>query len=85
MQISRIVKDNDGESKKLWRGYFSNRELIGQLCSQVFMFSGVHLYFNNNVIKISYDLLSQEKNLRDFYEIEIFDYYMKIMQLEPNE
>lgn len=49
------------------------------------MFSGGHLYYNNNVIKIRYDLLDQEKNLRDFDEMEIFDYYKDIIQLEPNE
>jgi len=43
-----------------------------------------HIYFNNNVIKIRYDLMEQ-KNSHVLLEDEIFDYYTDIFQLKPGE
>lgn len=42
MQFSIIIKD---------------KELIGRLLSGLYTFVDGHIYFNNNVIKIRYDLL----------------------------
>lgn len=36
-----------------------DRELIGRLISGLYTFVNGHIYFNNNVIKIRYDLLKQ--------------------------
>jgi hypothetical protein len=35
----------------------TNEELIGRLLSGLYTFVDGHIYFNNNVIKIRYDLL----------------------------
>lgn len=43
-----------------------------------------HIYYDNNVIKIRYDLILSENN-QMFKENEIFDYYFNIFILEKNK
>ena len=40
----------------------TNTELIGRLLSGLYTFVDGHIYYNNNVIKIRYDLLSDVEN-----------------------
>ena len=61
--------------------------LIGKLSSGLYTFVDGHIYYNNNVIKIRYDLINQEiKEGLDgnskYKENEIFDYYFNIFDLK---
>ena len=60
-------------------------ELIGRLLSGLYTFVDGHIYYNNNVIKIRFDILSQSRNIQDFNEFEIFDYYRDVIKLENKE
>jgi hypothetical protein len=71
-------------SRVLWQAQIKNTQLIGRLKSGLYTLVGGHMYFNNNIIKIRYDLL-RKKNLKDLEEYEVFDFYEKILALEPNE
>ena len=51
----------------------------------MFMYSEGHIYYNNDVIKIRYDLLYQSKNIQDMEEYEIFDYYKDIIKINEFE
>lgn len=44
-----------------------------------------HMYYNNQVIKIRYDLLRSQRISRDYEENEVFDFYDNILNLGPNE
>ena len=64
--------------------------LIGKLNSGLFTFVDGHIYYNNNVIKIRYDLIDREIESglieggeSKYKENEIFDYYFDIFDLEP--
>ena len=61
-----------------------NKELIGRLKSNLYTLVDGHIYYNNKVIKIRYDLL-KKKNLKDLEEHEVFDYYENILNLAPKE
>jgi hypothetical protein len=41
-----------------------------------------HIYFNNDVIKLRYDLINDKDMDRIYDEKEIFDYYLDIIPLE---
>ena len=71
-------------SKILWQSQIKKTELIGRLKSSLYTLVGGHMYFNNNIIKIRYDLL-RKKNLKDLEEYEVFDFYENILALESNE
>ena len=42
-----------------------------------------HIYFNNNIVKIRYDLISSQMNYK-YKEEQIFDFYYNILALKPN-
>jgi len=53
--------------------------LIGRLKSGLFTFVDGHIYYNNNCIKVRYDLIySIKDNPLKYAENEIFDYYFDI-------
>lgn len=59
------------------------KPLIGRLESGLYTFVDGHIYYNNNCIKIRYDLI---KNYGMTYkENEIFDYYFDIFELKEGE
>lgn len=60
------------------------KELIGRLKSQLFFLVNGHIYYNNSIIKIRYDLL-RNSTIREWKENEIFDYYEDNIHLETNE
>ena len=43
-----------------------NEELIGRLVSMLFCFIDGHLYYNDKVIKIRFDLLLDQKDVMDY-------------------
>ena len=58
--------------------------MIGRLKSGLYTLLSGHIYFNNNVIKLRYDLISLP-NAHTFKENEVFDYYYEIFLLDPGE
>jgi len=58
--------------------------LVGRLRSGLYTFVDGHIYFNNDVIKIRYDLIESENN-QMYKENEIFDYYFDIIILGEHE
>ena len=56
-----------------------NPELIGRLKSNLYNFVGGHIYYNNNVIKIRYDLIDCSEEA--FPENHVFDNYMNVLSL----
>lgn len=42
-----------------------------------------HMYYNNNVIKIRYDVIKRG-NYDQYKEGEIFDYYFNIFEMQEN-
>ena len=59
------------------------REIIGRLKSNLYNFTEGHIYYNNKVIKIRYDLIEQRQGAL-ITETEVFDHYDNIFKL-PNE
>ena len=51
------LQDKNESGKILWENKVVNKNLIGQLLSQLFTFIDGYIYFGNNVIKIRLDLL----------------------------
>jgi hypothetical protein len=51
--------------------------LIGRLASGMYTFVDGHIYYNNNVIKIRYDILDKPDSQK-YTETEIFDSYFNI-------
>ena len=47
----------NGENKILYDNQVFDPELIGRLTSMLYCFVDGHIYYNNNVIKMRYDLL----------------------------
>jgi hypothetical protein len=68
----------------LWNQQIQNSELIGRVKSSLYTLVDGHMYYNNCVIKIRYDLL-QMKNMQDIKENEVFDYYENVLSLDPEE
>jgi hypothetical protein len=84
-QNIKHVKIYDLENEKiLWNAQIRNEELIGRLKSNLYTLVDGHIYYNNKVIKIRYDLL-KKKNLKDLEEHEVFDYFDNILTLDTNE
>ena len=52
----------------------TNEHFIGRLKSGLCTVINGHIYFNNNLVKIRYDLISSNKNYK-FNESQIFDFY----------
>lgn len=76
------VKIYDVENEKiLWNNRVQNPELIGRLKTGLFLLTDGHLYYNNKVIKIRYDLINK-KNAKELAEHEAFDYFENILELD---
>ena len=60
-----------------------DEELIGRLLSGLYTFVDGHIYFNNNVIKIRYDLLLNQAG-SNLSESTIFNKYFEIFPLSEN-
>ena len=58
-------------------------ELIGRLLSGLYTFVDGHIYYNNNVIKIRYDLLTGQPG-SSLQEGTLFDKYIDLFPLESN-
>ena len=60
-----------------------NKELIGRLLSGLYTFVDGHIYYNNNVIKIRYDLLKSH-SASSLTESTMFNNYFDIFPLDGN-
>lgn len=68
------------KNEELYMADLEYKPLIGRLLSGLYTFVDGHIYYNNNVIKIRYDLiLGQNSHL--LVENEVFDYYFDIFIL----
>lgn len=63
--------------KILFETLIKNKPLIGRLASGMYTFVDGHIYYNNNVIKIRYDIVDHIHSQK-FKEDDIFDYYFNI-------
>ena len=77
----RIIDLKDkGDSIVLYNHVVEDVELIGRLTSMLYCFVDGHIYYNNSVIKIRYDLLKgKNAGIKDHGEYEVFDYYTDIL------
>ena len=66
--------------KVLFQIMIKNREIIGRLKTNLYNFTEGHIYFNNKVIKIRYDLIEQRQGA-SIQESEVFDHYNDIFKL----
>lgn len=57
--------------------------LIGKMLSGLYLLLNGHIYFNNNVIKIRYDLLESDKDSK-LTEHDYFDYFFDIFEIKNN-
>ena len=71
--------------KTIYESFIKNKHLIGRLQSGLFTFVDGHIYFQNNVVKIRYDLLSNLSKSKFYKENEVFDIYYEIFDLEQNQ
>ena len=55
------------------------------MTSGMYTFADGHIYYNNNVIKIRYDLLKGKGKIREYGEYQIFDYYTNILELDKGK
>ena len=58
-------------------------ELIGRLKSNLYNLVGGHIYYNNKVIKIRYDLIDESEET--FPENQVFDNYTDVLTLKEND
>ena len=63
----------------------NHEPLIGRLKSGLYTFVDGHIYYNNNVIKLRYDLIHNTENPLSCNPNDTFDYYDDIFQLQPKE
>lgn len=80
----KILDLDTDENKQILNIKVNNKELIGRLKSSLFFLVNGHMYYNNCIIKIRYDLL-RNSTVREWKESEIFDYYEDNINLETNE
>jgi|APSaa5957512535_1039671.scaffolds.fasta_scaffold198066_2 hypothetical protein len=60
-------------------------EIIGRLKSNLYNFVGGHIYYNNKVIKIRYDILEYQEQSMELREEEIFDHYSDVLCIEKDD
>ena len=67
LRIKIMDLDTD-ENKNILNMQVKNPELIGRLKSQLFFLVNGHIYYNNSVIKIRYDLLRKNAGISKYQE-----------------
>jgi hypothetical protein len=60
-----------------------NHELIGRLKSNLYNLVGGHIYYNNKVIKIRYDVIDHSEE--SWPENQVFDNYQNVLYLGAND
>ena len=68
--------------EELYFAQIKNEHLIGRIKTSIYQLLDGHIYYNNNIIKIRYDLMRQSKTFKDH---EVFDFYDEIFDLAKGE
>jgi hypothetical protein len=83
--VSKVFKIYCLKKRRLiFECLIKDEHLISRLKSGLYTLIEGHIYFNNNVIKLRYDLM-KKKDSHVLVEDEVFDFYYGIFQLEPGE
>ena len=71
----------------IFKNEFNITEIIGRIKSKQFSLKNGHMYFDNTVVKIRYDLIAQgiTENGEPLKDEHIFDLYDKLLDLEKEE
>ena len=69
------------KSKKVTSLIVTNMEIIGRLKSNLYSFIDGHIYYNNKVIKVRYDLI-ENNNQGELGQDLMFDHYADVITLE---
>ena len=84
IKLLRIIDLDSNQC--VFKNEFTMNEVYGRMKANTFVLDNGHMYFNNCVVKIRYDLISkgidQEGPLRDE---DILDTYNEILELEHDE
>lgn len=72
------------KNKQILKVDLYNQKLIDRFESSSFTFEGGHIYFNNDVIKLRYDIIDKFGG-DSFEEKDIFNEYENIFNLKPEE
>ena len=78
--VSSLKLFDINQNKTTYEIKLTNETLIGRLKSGLFTVNQGHIYFNNNFIKIRYDLIFSGQNYK-YKEEQIFDFYSGIFDL----
>jgi hypothetical protein len=73
------IYDIDTE-KVIYQLQIKDREIIGRLKSNLYNFTEGHIYYNNKVIKIRYDIIKSRAG-GEIKESELFDHYDNVINL----
>jgi uncharacterized protein YwqG len=76
-----MIKDLNFKDKIILETEIFDHELKGIFVSDQYILIDGHLYFNNNVIKLRYELMQQYPNTQEFQSI-FFNYYSQILHME---
>ena len=70
-----LIDLNLAEDNKLFAADFESEELMGRLKNARYCVLGGHMYYNNNIIKIRYDVLRDKTTPQLTDENQLLDYY----------
>lgn len=80
--LTIVELQDDDQYLTLYNNRILNEKLIGRIKSGFFMVVNGYIYFNNEVIKIRYDLLKEENSTVEYQEKVVFDYYEDVLKFE---
>lgn len=78
------IYDMREEDKLIIETEIKNTALLGILLSNMYTLVKGHMYYNNNVFKIRYDLILDEA-VRNLTNEEIFNSYENILELKKDQ
>ena len=73
---------DDFQIKVLYNDMIKQKDIIGRLKSGLYMIVNGHIYFNNNLTKIRYDLLKSNNTTKEYRYTQIFDVYRDVLKLD---
>lgn len=78
------IFDMDDEDRVILETEIVNSALKGILESNMFTLVDGHMYYNNNVFKVRYDLID-DKSIRNLTNEEVFNQYDNILELKRDQ
>ena len=67
----------------IFKCQLKNPDLVGRFSLGLFTINNGHMFWQNNVMKIRYDLTNSQNNQK-YQEEDVFDFYPDIFNLNPN-